>query len=86
MPRLHKWAQQIAVVVLFNYLKVVFLCVPVTKGAQMDQLNLPRTLRSGVFTYDIDAIHPIFYEKILTSYRLYVLNQLTLLFLMRFNL
>ena len=71
---------------LFNYLKVVFLCVPVTKGAQLDQFNWPRTLHSGVFTYDIDAIHSIFYEKILTSYRLYVLNQLTLLFLMRFDL
>ena len=40
-----------AVVFLFNELKVMFFCVPVTKGAQFDW---PRTLRSQVSTYNID--------------------------------
>ena len=38
--------------ILFNYLNVVFLCTPLTKGAQFDQFDRPITLRSQVSTYN----------------------------------
>ena len=44
------------VVFSFNYLKVVFLYVPVTKGAQFDPFDWPRTVRSQVSTNNIDAL------------------------------
>ena len=34
----------------------MFLCVVVTKGAQLDQFDWPRTLRSQVSSYNIDYI------------------------------
>ena len=60
MPRLHN-EPNIAVVFLFNYLKDVFLCVPVTKGTQFDQFDWPTTLRNQVSTYnkDINVGHVI---------------------------
>ena len=39
--------------ILLNYLKVVFLCLLVTKGAQFDW---PRILRSEVSTYNIHIV------------------------------
>ena len=34
----------------------MFLCVPVTKGAQFDQFVWPKTLRSQFSTYNIDQL------------------------------
>ena len=50
--KITQWVQQIAVVFLFNYAEVVFLCELVTKETQFD--DLPRTLRSQVSIYNID--------------------------------
>ena len=53
----YNMSQQITVVFLFNYLNIVgFFFVPVTKGAQFDQFDWPRKLRSQVSTYNIDVV------------------------------
>ena len=53
MPRLHNEPNGFRFVFLFNYLTLVFPCVPVTKAAKFDW---PRTLRSEVSTYNIDCM------------------------------
>ena len=40
--------------ILSDFMEVVFLCVVVTKGAQFDQFDWPRTFRSQVSMYNKD--------------------------------
>ena len=57
MPRLHNSPTDCGCIFLkfnYRYLEVMFLYVVVAKGAQFDQFDWPRKLRSQVSIYNID--------------------------------